>query len=60
MPAQPVLNLREAGDVLEMFRGAKSSGGKALKLRKERYGMFVSGISMGVSEIVRKISIWTV
>lgn len=60
MPAQPVLNLGEAGDVLEMFRGAIFSGGKDLKLRKEYYGMFMSGISMGVSEIVKKISIWTV
>lgn len=60
MPAQPVLNLGQAGDVLEMFRGAKSLWGKALKLSKEYYGMFVSGISMGVSKIAKKISIWTV
>ena len=33
-------------------------GKKTLKLRKEYYDMVMSGISMGVSKIVKKI--WTV
>lgn len=60
MPAQPLLNLGEAGDVLEMFRERNPQEVIALKLRKEYYGLFMSGISTGVSKIVKKISVWTV
>lgn len=60
VPAQPVPNLGAAGAVLGLFRGANPEGEKNLKLRKEYYNMVMSGISMGVSKIVKKISIWAV
>lgn len=64
MPAQPVPDLVEAGAVLGLFRGVNPLGDrtlkKGLKLRKEYHSIVTSGISTGVSKIVKKISIWTV
>lgn len=58
MPAQPVPNLGAARAVLGLFSRANPQGEeKTLKLRKEYYNVVMSGTSVEVSKLVKKISV---